>query len=293
MKKIIALLFALILITLPLTSCNQGTSIAIGALRLDNEVENLFKFTSIVAYDEKITYYDATGTVAFSASYYYEKAEDIQKAVYNVIESYEDYTLMAYEGSIYTVTEGKITTVLPLSGTYVDFVESYIGNKFLLEPDILLQRNSQTKDDVVFAKYEGALTPQQTARASELGVRDGDMIIATYGVRDSLIESVQYEIERDAKTTLAATRDIVTYTEKEADRFSALDAISQDRVTIDIIFLDGASQDRQFTVPVGVYVGMETGAHIYEFYYDAECTEPYSYQDKLVEASLTLYAIEK
>ncbi len=272
-------------------SCGNGTSIAIGALRLDNEPLNLFKFTEAQSYHEIITYQDANGNETLTAEYYYEKAEDIY-SVYNVIETIGDYTLYAYEGSIYTETELGMTAVLLLSGTYKEFVEAYLDASFPLDGDSLIQRSAESEEDLTYATYEAVLTPQQTARASVLGVQEGDMIVSVYGVRDSVIESVEYQIERDGTLIPAAKREITISDEKD-DRFASVKALSEETVSVDFVFVGSEAQGRHFEVPKGVYVGMETGDHDYLFYLDENLQNMYSFEDGPITRPLTLFVVEK
>ncbi len=291
MKKLCCLLLAAVFCLTALVSCSGGTSIAIGALRLDNEPMNLFKFTDTQSYHEVITYQDTNGNETFTAEYYYEKAEDIY-AAYNLVETIGDYTLYAYEGSIYTETELGVTAVLLLSGTYKDFAEGYMTPSFPLDGDILIQTEGDEIDDVVYATYRSGLTPQQTARASVFGVQEGDQIYSSYAVRDSIIESVTYEISRGDQMIPAAKREITVSDEKE-DRFASVKALSSEKVGVDLIFVDSEVQGRHFDVPKGVYVGMETGAYAYTFYLDAELQNAYSYEASPITEPLTLYVVEK
>ncbi len=291
MKKIISLFLALVVMLACFASCNKGTSIAIGALRLDNEVINLFKFTDAVAYHETVTYTDKEGTPVFTAEYYYEEAEDIY-STYNLTETIGDYCLYAYEGSVYTETEKGITAVLLLSGTYLDFVNTYLDASFILDADTQYQRNSKTEDDLVIAQYEATLTPQQIARASELGVKENDKIISTYTVRDQIIESVRYQIERDGVASDVASRDIRVMTEKE-DWFASIKNLSTETISVDLVFVDSETKGRHFDVPKGIYIGMETGSHDYTFYWDADCTQVYSFDAEPITESITLYVVEK
>ncbi len=291
MKKRFCLILALVLMLSVLVSCGEGASIAIGALRLDNEVKNLFKFTDAVSYNETVTYLNADGTPAFTAEYYYEVAEDLY-AGYNLTETIGDYRLYAYEGAVYAEKGNGLTAVLLLSGTYLNFIESYLNGAFILDGNTQIQRSSTVKDGVTYAVYESTLTPQQIARASSLGVREGDLIISTYGVRENTIESVEYKIERDGKQTPAAKREIRVASEKE-DRFAAIKALSEEKVSVDFVFVNGETDGRHFEVPKGVMVGMETGDHDYTFYLDEECTQEYSFADAPVEDALKLYVVEK
>ncbi len=291
MKKLICLFLAGVLCLSLFVSCKNGTSIAIGALRLDNQVENLFKFTDAVAYNEIVTYTDKQGTPVFTAEYYYEVAEDIY-AAYNVMEKIGDYCLYAYEGQVFTETDTGMTAVLLMSGTYTDFVEKYVDVSFILDGDTQFQRSSEQKDGLTYATYEATLTPQQTARVSEFGVKENDKILSTYGVRDSIIESVEYKVERDGEHFPLAKREIRVSDEKE-DRFASVKALPAETIGVDIVFVNSETQGRHFDVPKGVYVGMETGAHEYSFYLDAACTNVYSFAENPINSAITLYAVEK
>lgn len=272
-------------------SCGSGTSIAIGALRLDNEVLNLFRFAGAVAYDETIQYFDKDGSSVFMAEYYYEVAEDIY-AAYNLVETIGDYKLYAYEGSVYTETEKGMTAVLLLSGTYLDFVKRYLEADFIFDGDVLIQRSSETIDGVIYAQYETSLTPQQHARVSEFGVKEDDKILSQYAVRDSIIESVVYSVERDGEEFPVAGRMIRVMMEKE-NRFSALEALSEELVTIDFTFVGGSNQGRRFEVPKGVFVGMETGNFDYAFFRDQDCTIPYAFDEEPITENMTIYVLAK
>ena len=272
-------------------SCGSGTSIAIGALRLDNEVLNLFRFAGAVAYDETIQYFDKDGSSVFMAEYYYEVAEDIY-AAYNLVETIGDYKLYAYEGSVYTETEKGMTAVLLLSGTYLDFVKRYLEADFIFDGDVLIQRSSETIDGVIYAQYETSLTPQQHARVSEFGVKEDDKILSQYAVRDSIIESVVYSVERDGEEFPVAGRMIRVMMEKE-NRFSALEALSEELVTIDFTFVGGSNQGRRFEVPKGVFVGMEPGNFDYAFFRDQDCTIPYAFDEEPITENMTIYVLAK
>ena len=291
MKKFLCLLMALMIAVSLFVSCGKGASIAIGAIRLDNEVLNLFRFAGAVAHDETLYYFDKDGNTVFTAEYYSEVANDIY-AAYNLIETIGDYKLYAYEGSVYAETEKGITAVLLLSGTYLDFVKRYLEADFIFDGDVLIQRSSETRDGVILAQYETSLTPQQHARVAEFGVKENDKILSQYAVRDSIIESVIYSVERDGEEFPVAKREMRVLTEKE-NRFVALEALSEEVVTIDFTFVGGTNQGRRFEVPKGVFVGMETGSFNYEFFRDQDCTIPYAFDEEPITENMTIYVAVK
>ena len=214
MKKIIS--FGLLLAILcSMVSCGNGTSVAIQAVRLDNEVENLFIWDKeIQSLTETIVYKDAIGNDAFSAEYYYEDAKDIY-AMYNVRETIGDYTLYAYEGSVYTKTDKGITAVVLFSCTYTDFISSYLQSTFPLDGEVLNQKSSQKSDGNVIAYYHSKLTPQQTAKVQSFGIDGTETIETRYVITsDNFISSIDYSVIAKGYTHLLATRSF----EKKSDR---------------------------------------------------------------------------
>ena len=64
--------------------CGKGVSVAIQAIRLDNQVENLFVWdTEIKSLTERNIYKDQDGKEVFVSEYYYEDAKDIY-SMYNI-----------------------------------------------------------------------------------------------------------------------------------------------------------------------------------------------------------------
>ncbi len=291
MKKLLSFLLVLIISAHLFVSCGSGTSLAIGALRLDNEVVNLFKFTDAIAYGETLTYTDKNGAPAFTAEYYYEVAEDIY-STYNLMETIGDYTLYAYEGNVYTKTNDGITAVLLLSGTYLDFVNSYLEADFLLDGDTHIQRSSEEKDGLIYAQYEAVLTPQQIARVSELDIKENDKILSDYMVSDSIIRSIAYSVERNGEAFPIAKREFRVLTEKE-NRFAPIIDLPKETVSVDFVFVDGENQGRHFDVPNGVFVGMETGKNNYEFFRDKDCTERYLFNEMPITENIVIYVAKK
>ena len=152
MKKIISMILLLATL-LCISSCGKGTSIAIQAVRLDNQVENLFIWdTKIKSLTEKNVYKDKDGNDVFVSEYYYEDADDIY-SMYNICETIGNYKLYAYEGAVYTETEKGITAVILFSCTYTDFISSYLQDSFPLDGEVLNQKNSQKDGENIIAYY--------------------------------------------------------------------------------------------------------------------------------------------
>ena len=292
MKRWIALLMAALL-CLTCVSCGSGVSVAIHALRLDNEVKNLFLYDEdVIAYTEQIVYMDKEGKDAFTSSYYYEKAEDIY-AMYNVCETIGDYKLYAYEGKVYTETEKGITAVLLLSSTYTNFVEDYMSGEFPLDGEMLNQQRSERDGDKTIAYYHAVLTPQQTARVESFGLDGTETIETRYTiVGEKYIESVEYTILSGNDRNLFAKRYFTPASEKTAGVFDAVASLTPS-VSVDVVFVEDANKGRHFEVPAGVYVGIDTADNHCEFFEDEACTVPYSYETAVVTENTVIYAREK
>ncbi len=120
MKRILSLLTAGLLLTFCLVSCANGASIAIYRIRLDNEIENLFRWNmELNSYRETVSYVNRDGSPRFSYQLYYERAEDLYSG-YNLYEEIGDYKLYAYEGAVYADAGDGLCAVLLLGSTYLD-----------------------------------------------------------------------------------------------------------------------------------------------------------------------------
>ena len=292
MKKIISL-GLLLAILCSMVSCGNGTSIAIQAVRLDNEVENLFIWDKeIQSLTETIVYKDAIGNDAFSAEYYYEDAKDIY-AMYNVRETIGDYTLYAYEGSVYTETEKGITAVILFSCTYTDFISSYLQSTFPLDGEVLNQKSSQKSDGNVIAYYHSKLTPQQTAKVQSFGIDGTETIETRYVITsDNFISSIDYSVIAKGYAHLLATRSFEKKSEKQEGVFDAVSDLKKS-VSVDFLFVGEEQQGRHFEVPAGVYLGIDTADYDYEFFRDEACTIPYQYDEQIVSENIILYVRAK
>lgn len=292
MRRLICLLMALV-ICVSIASCGSGTSVAIHALRMDNEVENLFLYDkSVVSFAETVVYKDAEGNDVFSSNYYYEKANDIY-AMYNVCETIGDYKLYAYEGKVYTETEKGITAVLLLSSTYTDFMRSYIKGEFPLDGEVLQQKRSEKADGKMIAYYQTTLTPQQTAKVKGFGFDGMEVIETKYTIsEEKYIDAVEYTVAKDGERMLFAVRTFERGAEKKAGVFDTVASLIPS-VSVDIVFVNDMNKGRHFDVPAGVYVGIDTADNSYEFFADEACTVPYSYETETVSESIKIYAREK
>ena len=288
MKRIFGIILAVAML-FAMASCGNGTSIAIHAVRLDNEIEHLFVWDQeIRSLRETVTYKDKAGNDTFSAEYYFEDATDIY-SMYNVCETIGNYKLYAYEGSVYTETEKGITAVVLFSSTYTEFLSSYLKAEFPLDGNVLNQKSSSKKDGVIHAKYHTKLTPQQTAKLRSFGIDGTETIETDYVVVDEkFISSIDYTVIAQDETYLFATRRFEKASEKKAGVFDSVASL-QKSVSVDFIFVGQEQQGRHFEIPAGVYLGIDTADYKYEFFCDEACTVPYEYDQTVVTEDIVLY----
>ena len=292
MKKIISLLL-LLAILVSFVSCGKGVSVAIQAIRLDNQVENLFIWDKeIKSLTEKNIYKDKDGNDVFVSEYYYEDADDTY-SMYNIRETIGNYTLYAYEGSVYTQTEKGITAVVLFSCTYTDFISSYLQSGFPLDGDVLNQKSSQKDGNNVIAFYHSKLTPQQTAKVQSFGIDGTETIETRYVItKDNFISSIDYTVIAKDSSILLATRSFEKKNEKQTGIFDAVSSLKKS-VSVDFIFVGEEQQGRHFEIPAGVYLGIDTADYQYEFFYDEACTIPYEYDSEIVLENIILYVRKK
>ena len=292
MKKIISMVL-LLAILCSMASCGKGTSIAIQAVRLDNQVENLFVWDKeIQSLTEKNVYKDQDGNDIFTSEYYYEDAEDIY-SMYNLRETIGDYTLYAYEGSVYTETENGITAVILFSSTYTDFISAYLKGAFPLDGDILNQKKSEKEGDKIVAYYHSKLTPQQTAKVQSFGIDGTETVETRYIITEgNFISSIDYTIIEKDSSRLLAQRFFEKKNEKQAGVFDSVSSLTKS-VSVDFVFVGTEQQGRHFEIPSGVYLGIDTADYEYEFFCDEACTIPYEYDKQIVSENITLYVRAK
>ena len=300
MKKIICIVIALLTV-LSVCSCSGGVSVGIHALRLDNQVENLFLWDSkVLGYDiashtETVTYKDRAGADIFTAEYYYEEAQRLYSndAMYNIRETIGDYTLYAYEGSVYTETEKGITVVLLFGRTYQDFCKLYLQDSFSLDGEVLTQKNSSKENEKLIMEYHTTLTPQQASKLGSFGIDGTETVHTRYTILDKkLFESVEYSIIDGKEQYLFAVRDFENAKEKKTGVFDPVSSLAPS-VFVDIVFPENENKGRHFVVPAGVYIGIDTADETYEFFSDEACTVPYVYDAQVVSESIVIYAREK
>lgn len=292
MKKIISLLLLLAILG-SAVSCGKGVSIAIQAIRLDNQVENLFVWDKeIQSLTEKNVFKDKDGNDVFTSEYYYEDAKDIY-SMYNIRETIGDYTLYAYEGSVYTETAEGITAVVLFSSTYTEFIATYLKGSFPLDGETLNQKSSEKDGDQIIAYYHSKLTPQQTAKVQSFGIDGTETIETRYVITDNnFISSIDYTVIGNDASHLLVTRSYEKKNEKQAGVFDAVASLEKS-VSVNFLFVGKEQEGRHFEIPAGVYLGIDTADYAYEFFRDEACTVPYEYGEAVVSEDITLYVRAK
>lgn len=293
MKRILSLLMAAALVALCVSSCTNGASISIYRIRLNNEIENLFIGNrDINSYRETISYVNKDGSPRFSYDIYYERASDIYSG-YNLCETIGDYRLYAYEGAVYADSGEGVCAVLLLDSTYLDFIDEYLSGEFPFDAETLAQQYSRSENGNTVVEYRSDLTPQRAANLAAYGIDIHDKIISKYTVSpEGFILSIEYSVlEENGEQYPVCTRTFQS-SEEKADMFGPVSALEAS-VSIDVVYVGEEKTGRHFTVPSDIYVGFDTGSTEYSFYYDAECTQPYSYLDEKITEDLVIYARAK
>ena len=289
MKRVLSLLTAA-LVVFGLVSCADGASVSIYKIQLGNQIENLFiEDRDMNSYRETVSYVNRDGSPRFSYDIYYERASDIYSG-YNVCETIGDYRLYAYEGAVYADAGEGICAVLLLGSTYLDFVGEYLSGQFPFDAESLVQRYSRTENGNTVVEYQSELTPQRAASLAEFGVDIQDKILSKYTISpDDLILSIEYSVlELSGECYPICTRTFQSSDEK-ADMFGSVAAL-EPSISVDVVYVGEEKSGRHFTVPANIYVGLDTGDGDYSFYYDEQCTQPYSYQDGKITENAVIYA---
>lgn len=270
MKKLIAVILALS--ALLLVSCASGKSVPIATVEKNNRAERILAGDT-VAYSENIEYY---GDKNISYSLYYENAADL-RWTYNILETAGNYSMYAYEGSVYTSKDGELCAVLFANRTvtYFQYVSGYINQAFPLDCGYRYQRRSVEKDGCTYVTYYAEVTPQDAAEIHSVDVSAGEKIVSDYVLdAQGRIVSIEYSVEHaNGSSEKAAKRTFEYYTEKK-NVFSNLPA--EENAKVDVIMGESSFS---FSVPNGIYIGFEDGGASYEYYLDAEFTRKYSFTE--------------
>ena len=289
MKRRISFLTAVFLLVFCLSSCTNGASVSIYKIQMANEIKNIFiENTDIDSYHETVSYTNRDGSPRFSYDLYYERAEDIYSG-YNICEVIGDYRLYAYEGAVYADGGDGLCAVVLLGSTYLEYIEEYLSGSFPFDAESLHQQYSKNENRNTIVEYRSELTPQRAASLAEFGVKQADEIVSRYTISsDDFICSIEYFVLDETGQYPVCSRTFQKSEEKSGlfEPVAELEA----SCSVDVIYVDEEKEGRHFTVPSGIYVGFDTGASEYSFYYDEACQKPYSYLDGKITQNLVVYA---
>ena len=269
MKKLISIL--LIISTLAIfTSCANGKSLPYYILKQKNTTEELLKEGN-VSYTEKVEYYKNGETLSYEI--YYELSENVAYA-YNIVEKIGDYSLVAFDGDVYTIKNGQKCIVLFTNPTvsFFKFVAGYMNTDFPLDLGTKYQNYSKKENGYEIVEYFATITPQMASEIYATELKTEDKIISIYKVSNGqTIESIEYYIENYAgERTFIAKRTFERSTQKQ--NLASLLPQTTEEVKVKVITPDN---EFSYSIPVGVCVGFEDGDLNYTYYLDEEYTEEF------------------
>lgn len=269
LKKLISIL--LIISTLAIfTSCANGKSLPYYILKQKNTTEELLKEGN-VSYTEKVEYYKNGETLSYEI--YYELSENVAYA-YNIVEKIGDYSLVAFDGDVYTIKNGQKCIVLFTNPTvsFFKFVAGYMNTDFPLDSGTKYQNYSKKENGYEIVEYFATITPQMASEIYATELKTENKIISIYKVSNGqTIESIEYYIENYAgERTFIAKRTFERSTQKQ--NLASLLPQTAEEVKVKVITPDN---EFSYSIPVGVCVGFEDGDLNYTYYLDEEYTEEF------------------
>lgn len=291
MKKAIALI--LTAASLMLVSCGKGASVSY------REIQNKLDPSSIFAsdkgcksYTETLTYYDENGSDGYSYSICTEPSSD-SACGYNIIQKDGDYSLYARDGKIFAESDGRLYSVILISKTYYEYIESYLTCSHDFDGLSYHQLYSKKSDDgATTVAYKAEMTIEVAAKYSSMGFEISDSLIATYKIHgDHITDEISYTLKKANGTEKPLLRREFSYSEKASDGFSALPA--DDKAQVTVIFNYGKESESKsvFAAQENCFLGISTGNINASFFTDSNLTVPFSPENVLIDGDITLYAV--
>ncbi len=289
MKKIVAALLALSLVVMILASCSSGVSVPYYTLAMDNYGENVFEKYDAV--NETITYYK-NGEAVYEYSLYMEASRD-RSFAYNICETMEGYTLIGYEGELYSVKEGKTYAILQADKkNYFEYVKKYEKRDHVLDQGEKYQKYSKSlENDGTEVSYYAKVTPIIAADLYEYGITETDRIISTYTLdKDKYYLNIVYSVEHSDGTQEKIAERVFEYG-KARDVFENVPSLSY-TVDVTIVYYAGTVNEIRDTykIPRGVYVGIDSGEEKVSFYTDAAFENVFDFNTAIAENGMVIYA---
>ncbi len=290
MKKAIALI--LTAASLMLASCGKGASVSY------REIQNRLAPSGVFAsdggcksYTETLTYYDENGSDGYSYSVCTEPSSD-SACGYNIIQKDGDYSLYACDGKIFAESDGKLYSVILISKTYYEYIESYLTCSHDFDGLSYRQLYSKKSSAETTAAYEAKMTTETAAKYSSMGFEISDSLCATYKIHgDHITDEISYTLKKADGTEKPLLRREFSYSAKASDGFSSLP--EEDTAQVTVIFNYGKDSESKsvFTAQKNCFLGISTGNINASFFTDSELTVPFSPEKVLVSGDLTLYAV--
>ena len=291
MKKAIALILAAV--SLMLASCGKGASVSYREIR--NRLEPATAFASdgkYKSYTETLTYYDENGNDGYSYSVCIEPASDNAYG-YNIIQKDSEYSVYACDGKVFAENDGKLYSVILISETYYEYIESYLTCSHDFDGLSYHQLYSKKSDDgVITVAYEAKMTIEVAAKYSSMGFEIGDSLLATYEIYgDYITDEISYTLKKANGTEKPLLRREFSYSEKASGGFSSLP--EDDTAKVTVIFNYGKDDESKsvFTAQKNCYLGISGGNINASFFIDSELTVPFSPGKVFISGDLTLYAV--
>lgn len=289
MKKAIALAVCVLLMSTLFVSCGKGASISYNEIKRKLDPAAVFADGAYSSYTEKLTYYGDDGGESYSYSVcIYPSTEKAYE--YNIIQSDESYSLFACDGRVFAQKNGKTYSVILMSQTYREYIDSYLTCENDFDALSFRQLYSKKSDDgVIEVAYSADMTIAIAAKYSSLGFSVGDRIIATYEIYgDHITDEVTYSLKKSDGTEKAFLRREFSYSEKPP--VSSLP--SPDTATVTIIFNSGTENETKsvFSTQKGCYLGISSGNIKAKFFADQSLSSVFDFENTPINGDITLYA---
>lgn len=289
MKKIISAVLILSFTVMLLASCASGVSVPYYTLAMDNYGENVFDDYDAIT--ETITYYK-DGEAVYEYSLYMEISKD-RSFAYNIYEVMDDYTLIGYEGELYSISDGKTHAILQADKkSYYDYVKEYENRDHILDQGEKYQKYSKSfKNECTEVSYYAKVTPIIAADLYEYGITETDRIISTYMLdKGKYYLNIVYSVEHsDGTQEKIAERNFEYGTVR--DVFENIPSL-EETVDVTIVYYNGTINEIRDTykVPKGVYVGIDSGDEKVSFYTDAAFENAFDFNTAIAENDMIIYA---
>ena len=289
MKKIISAVLILSFAVMLLASCASGVSVPYYTLSMDNYGENVFDDYDTIT--ETITYYK-DGEVAYEYYLYMEISKD-RSFAYNIYEVMDDYTLIGYEGELYSISDGKTHAILQADKkSYYDYVKKYEDRDHILDQGEKYQKYSKSiNNECTEVSYYAKVTPIIAADLYEYGITETDRIISTYKLdKGKYYLNIVYSIEHsDGTLEKIAERNFEYGTVQNV--FENVPSLAE-TVDVTIVYYNGTVNEIRDTykVPKGIYVGIDSGDEKVSFYTDAAFENAFDFNTAIAENDMIIYA---